>query len=364
MTLRVLVESRFGGGMIGRAGSVIKSLREKSGALVDISSPLNGALFRIMSVKGTYRAVGEGTTLIGVRIGELLQRDQEDGGREVKKDVNVVVILIPLALVGPLLGKGGKVINEIRKESGAFLKLSGQTMGDSDEKTLTISGSIDKLRRACKLVCEQLSQHLGKVSENSRLYLPREGELTKPLAPPTHIPFPVAPAKYMPPFPPAMAFPGMMAQHARFNMHGAASDSKSDDGQPDRFGSPQGSGGHSSSSRYEDDLDKERSPESLSRKRPREMDDTVLGVLKPITEVIIPLPEDVIDFISRDSFEDIRAKSSARVLVPEEPEEGALDIRILVSGSPEEIEHAITLVYEEVNKFEPERVSRGVPLGD
>lgn len=363
LSVRALVESRFGGGMIGRGGAVIKSLRENSGALVDISNSVQGALFRIMSIKGAHKAVAEAVTLIGVRIGELAQRDREEkmqGRRDSVSVPNVVVLLVPTEIVGALLGRQGRVINMIREKSEAFLKLSDRTMDNSSEKTLTVSASdVHKLRKACRMVCEQLSEAVqGQVGKglmtSSQPYEPQPDQVA-PHEQMGASGYATSSSVFVAPFPgalpPAVAFQGMFGAQFGFPPERSSEEAPRD----------------SRKRRPSDEMeDHNRRPvkrlvEVVGQPRilspPIKLQPERMGAQTIPPKAIIPLPEEVLPTIrgvDDQNINEIRKSSGAKITIPERVD-GELDVMVTLAGSPTQMEKAITLIYAAVNSFEPKR---------
>ena len=52
LVVRLLVPTRLSGGLIGKAGAIIKQLRLDSGASLDIASPVPYASNRVLTAKG------------------------------------------------------------------------------------------------------------------------------------------------------------------------------------------------------------------------------------------------------------------------------------------------------------------------
>jgi len=69
-----------------------------------------------------------------------------------------VVIPIPEALIGYVIGRGGATINDIRQRSRAQIKISNKDSGGG-ERTITITGSRQANETAVALVNEKLSQY-------------------------------------------------------------------------------------------------------------------------------------------------------------------------------------------------------------
>ena len=51
-------------------------------------------------------------------------------------------LCIPATQCGPLIGKGGSKIKEIREGTGASVQVAGETLPGSNERAVTVSGSV------------------------------------------------------------------------------------------------------------------------------------------------------------------------------------------------------------------------------
>jgi len=51
-------------------------------------------------------------------------------------------LCIPATQCGPLIGKGGSKIKEIREGTGASVQVAGETLPGSNERAVTVSGLV------------------------------------------------------------------------------------------------------------------------------------------------------------------------------------------------------------------------------
>ncbi len=66
-------------------------------------------------------------------------------------------LAVPAELVGSIIGPGGKLINEIRNESGAAIHISPKEKNSQDRDVL-ITGSLEAISKALKLLHYYLEQ--------------------------------------------------------------------------------------------------------------------------------------------------------------------------------------------------------------
>ncbi|PHU01037.1 hypothetical protein BC332_30824 [Capsicum chinense] len=135
---KILCPADKTGGLIGKGGATIRQVREETGAKIRIDDSLSGCDERViviiancnveevvndeelslsMSASQAQRAL--------IRVFERILKVDEEGNAEGegRKDINVVCrLLAPSYQVGCVLGRGGKVIEKIRLESGAQVR--------------------------------------------------------------------------------------------------------------------------------------------------------------------------------------------------------------------------------------------------
>jgi len=160
LVIRCLVDTKKSGALIGRGGSVINSFREQSGAWVDLSSAVPGATKRILSVKGNLQTCTVAFQMIVNRIAESRQENLERNQQEESTgDTEITLeLLIGSSQAGAVIGKGGAVINAIRQETGARVKISSDPLPMSTEKTVNIRGVCAAVTAAVTRVVASLSE--------------------------------------------------------------------------------------------------------------------------------------------------------------------------------------------------------------
>lgn len=172
MFVRVLCESKVVGGIIGKGGSVIKQMREMSGAWLDVADAVPNARKRIVTVKGNVDAVANGIHLMADRIAANSAQYNAPQGETPSGDLTVIVdLLIPQCQIGGVIGKGGAKIKVTRESSGATVNISEECLPDSTEKTCSIKGTSEQVYKAAILVCYHLLENAEKTAR--QLYWPK-----------------------------------------------------------------------------------------------------------------------------------------------------------------------------------------------
>jgi len=96
------------------------------------------------------------------------------GGPNTAEDGPPQTLTVPNEMIGCIIGKGGQFINQIRRISGARLRIDDRREGH-DERTVFISGPEAATKRALNLLYQQLEQEKEK-RQQMEGYMGHEGE--------------------------------------------------------------------------------------------------------------------------------------------------------------------------------------------
>ncbi|PIL24458.1 hypothetical protein GSI_14212 [Ganoderma sinense ZZ0214-1] len=142
--MRCLIVTQDASIIIGKGGSHVNEIREKSGARVMVSESIPGNPERILNVSGPLDAVSKAFGLIVRRINdEPFDKPSVPGSRAV-----TIKFMIPNSRMGSVIGKGGTKIKEIQDASGARLNASEGMLPGSTERLLSVSGVADAIHIA------------------------------------------------------------------------------------------------------------------------------------------------------------------------------------------------------------------------
>uniref|UniRef100_A0ACD5W7C8 Uncharacterized protein n=1 Tax=Avena sativa TaxID=4498 RepID=A0ACD5W7C8_AVESA len=149
---RILVSDAEAGIVIGRGGSSIAAVQSNSGANVQLSRRgqlLPGTDSRVLLVSGLFHQVMDAAELILQKI--IFQGDQ------VIDDRAAVVLVVPEACCGALIGKGGTVIRSLAIASKAGILVSPHDICYGlEERLVTITGHLDNQLQAIFLILSEL----------------------------------------------------------------------------------------------------------------------------------------------------------------------------------------------------------------
>lgn len=147
MELHFIILSQDAGGIIGREGRNIRQIRDESGANINISG--SAGVERILNIKGTIKEIKLAGTMVAQKLQEIASGTKTDYAPPC-----TMRLLVPNSQCGPLIGKGGSRIKEIRESSGATITIPTETLPGSTERSVTIAGSTDALGECIAKICE------------------------------------------------------------------------------------------------------------------------------------------------------------------------------------------------------------------
>ncbi|KAF8411351.1 hypothetical protein HHK36_003898 [Tetracentron sinense] len=180
VSFRILCHVSKTGGVIGKSGSIVKLLQQQTGAKIRVEEAVSGCEERIIRIIGT-EIVTKQITLRG------LDEEDEDGGQvspaqealvrvfervlEVDGETEGVFpppsnggvscrLLAATSQIGSVIGKGGKIIEKIKKESGAKIRvLSAENLpacASPTDELIQIMGDILAVKKALVAVSRRL----------------------------------------------------------------------------------------------------------------------------------------------------------------------------------------------------------------
>ncbi|KOB78980.1 Poly(RC)-binding protein 3 [Operophtera brumata] len=145
LTIRLIMQGKEVGSIIGKKGEIVKKFREESGAKINISD--GSCPERIVTVTGNTSAIFKAFTLICKKFEEF-----NEGGGGSRAPITLRLI-VPASQCGSLIGKGGSKIKEIRDSTGANIQVASEMLPNSTERAVTISGTCDAITQCIYHIC-------------------------------------------------------------------------------------------------------------------------------------------------------------------------------------------------------------------
>lgn len=165
LTIRVLCPTNKIGRVIGKGGSSIKSVRQASGARVDVEDAKADRDHCIITILSTESL--DDLKSMAVEAVLLLQakiNDEDD-------DTVAMRLLVPSKVIGCIIGKSGSIINEIRKRTKAEIRISKSEKpkcADADEELVEVVGEVSSVRDALIQIVLRLRDDVLKDKEGAR----------------------------------------------------------------------------------------------------------------------------------------------------------------------------------------------------
>lgn len=159
---RILISNAKIGAVIGKGGSIVKHIREGSGAKVTISDGCAGmpsagpcageeAGDRMVTMTGPYHCIASAFSSI------LSHAEGLPGDRPADDASASFRMLVPNGKAGGLIGRGGGTIKSIREQSCARIEISSQGQTSSLlDRIVSVTGTYSSCLRAHQMISNQL----------------------------------------------------------------------------------------------------------------------------------------------------------------------------------------------------------------
>ncbi|KAL7734288.1 hypothetical protein ACLKA6_010631 [Drosophila palustris] len=145
LTIRLIMQGKEVGSIIGKKGEIVNRFREESGAKINISD--GSCPERIVTVSGTTSAIFSAFTLITKKFEEF-----NEVGKVGKTQIPIRLI-VPASQCGSLIGKSGSKIKEIRQTTGCSIQVASEMLPNSTERAVTLSGSAEQITQCIYQIC-------------------------------------------------------------------------------------------------------------------------------------------------------------------------------------------------------------------
>ncbi|KAK4781993.1 hypothetical protein SAY86_016095 [Trapa natans] len=165
LILRVLCPFDKIGRVIGKGGSTIKNIRQDTGARIDVNDDNNGGDDCIIRVAA--KESPQDLKSMGVEAVLMLQSKIND------EDDNIVTmrLLVPSKVIGCLIGKGGSIVNEMRKRTKADIRISKgkkPEVAEENDESVEISGEVGNVRDAIVQIVLRLRDDILKEKDGDK----------------------------------------------------------------------------------------------------------------------------------------------------------------------------------------------------
>ncbi|XP_061783279.1 heterogeneous nuclear ribonucleoprotein K, like isoform X2 [Nerophis lumbriciformis] len=149
LELRVLLQSKNAGAVIGKGGKNIKALRTDYNASVSV--PDSSGPERILSVNANIDTIGE----ILLKIIPTLEEYQHYSGVDFDCELR---LLIHQSLAGGIIGVKGTKIKELRENTQTTIKLFQECCPHSTDRVVLVGGKPERVIECIKVIMELVSE--------------------------------------------------------------------------------------------------------------------------------------------------------------------------------------------------------------
>ncbi|KAM4810650.1 heterogeneous nuclear ribonucleoprotein K isoform 2-T3 [Rhinophrynus dorsalis] len=147
--LRILLQSKNAGAVIGKGGKNIKALRTDYNASVSV--PDSSGPERILSISADIETIGE----ILKKIIPTLEEYQHYKGNDFDCELR---LLIHQSLAGGIIGVKGAKIKELRENTQTTIKLFQECCPHSTDRVVLIGGKPDRVVECIKVILDLISE--------------------------------------------------------------------------------------------------------------------------------------------------------------------------------------------------------------
>lgn len=189
LTIRLIMQGKEVGSIIGKKGDNIKRFREESGAKITISD--GSCPERIVTVTGSTEAILKAFAMIARKFEEdannnlvissttnnntitnLNNNTNSTNGKSSTTSSSsgsstassnsgpgqqtlpvTLKLIVPASQCGSLIGKGGSKIKEIREVTGASIQVASEMLPNSTERAVTLSGTAESITKSIYQIC-------------------------------------------------------------------------------------------------------------------------------------------------------------------------------------------------------------------
>lgn len=165
LVIRVLCPFNKIGRVIGKGGGTIKSIRQASGAQIDVDDTKDNRDECVITVTATESP--DDIKSMAVEAVLLLQtkiNDEDD-------DTVTIRVLVSSKVIGCIIGKSGSIINEIRKRTKADVRISKgdkPKCADANDELVEVVGEVGSVRDALVQIILRLRDDALKDRDGSR----------------------------------------------------------------------------------------------------------------------------------------------------------------------------------------------------
>ncbi|XP_071710911.1 RNA-binding KH domain-containing protein RCF3-like isoform X2 [Rutidosis leptorrhynchoides] len=159
LTYRLICPDEKVGGVIGKGGTIVKALKHETGCDIRVLEKMPESDDRIIIISGPAHpdericAPQDAVLRVQTRIFRAAPESKTGTAK----------VIVSAHQIGCILGKGGSVISEMRKSTGAYIRILGKDQtpqyAAENEEVVQINGDFDAVREALMQISTCLRNH-------------------------------------------------------------------------------------------------------------------------------------------------------------------------------------------------------------
>ncbi|XP_041014698.1 KH domain-containing protein HEN4-like isoform X1 [Juglans microcarpa x Juglans regia] len=173
---KILCSNDRVGGVIGKGGAIVRALQNETGATICVGASITECDERLITITASenpesrYSPAQKAVVLVFSRCVEAgIEKGQDSGSN--KGSPVAARLVVPSNQVGCLLGKGGAIISEMRKVTGAGIRIIGgeqvpKCVSENDQ-VVQILGEFSNVQDALYNVTGRLRDNLFSSTQNN-----------------------------------------------------------------------------------------------------------------------------------------------------------------------------------------------------
>lgn len=185
LVVRVLCPRNKIGRVIGKGGSTVKTIRQTTGARIDVDDnykEVDASLITVISTEGTNDMKSSGVEAVLSLQEKISDEDKENA---------VMQLLVPKKIIGCLIGKGGNIINDMRRKTNADIHITKDDpkRANSPDELVQVSGEVSSVRDALVHIVLRLREDALR-DRDETVNSSRDTMSSKPALPSVDMPYP------------------------------------------------------------------------------------------------------------------------------------------------------------------------------
>lgn len=170
VTLRMLLNSKGAGVIIGKKGQTVEQLRSQSGARAGVSQLIEGVNDRILTVSGTVEQISRAIEFIS-RV--FVESPSMNFQPPLEQDCTMIRLLIPNVVMGSLIGKQGLRIRQMQQQHNVRMVAAKDCLPQSTERVTEVTGSVEGIQESILDILHIFLMEWDKITNQTVAYDPR-----------------------------------------------------------------------------------------------------------------------------------------------------------------------------------------------